>query len=57
MQVSLAEAFMWAKFQVKTLKYGFTAKVGSYRENSLKTRYLARKKLAGQTLFMICIVH
>jgi hypothetical protein len=57
MQASLAEAFMWAKFQVKTRKYGFAAKAGSYRENSLKTRYLARNKLAARTLFRIFIVH
>jgi hypothetical protein len=44
MQASLAEAFMWAKFQVKIQKYGFAAKVGCYRKKSLKTRYLARNK-------------
>jgi hypothetical protein len=32
MQASLAEAFIWTKFQVKTLKYGFAAKAGSYKK-------------------------
>jgi hypothetical protein len=48
---------MWANFQVKTLKYGFTAKAGFYRENSLKIRYLARNKLAAGTLFRVFTVH
>jgi hypothetical protein len=42
MQASLAEGFMWAKFQVKIQKYSCAAKVGCYRKKSLKTRYLAR---------------
>ncbi len=56
-QASLAEVFIWAKFHVKTRKYGCAGKVGSYRENSLKSRYLARNKLWAQTLFTVNIVH
>ena len=44
MQASLAEMFMWTKFQVKIQKYGFAANLRSYRENSPKPRYLAKNK-------------
>jgi hypothetical protein len=57
MQASLSETFMWAKFQVKIQKYSVGAKVGSYRENSLKTRYLVRKTPGARTIFMVDIVH
>jgi hypothetical protein len=33
MQASLADASMWAKFQVKIHKYSLAAKVGCYRKN------------------------
>jgi hypothetical protein len=33
MQASLAEAFMWAKFQVKIQKYSFATKVGTIEKN------------------------
>jgi hypothetical protein len=33
MQASLAEAFMWAKFQVKIQKYSSTAKWGAIGKN------------------------
>ena len=36
MEASLVEVYMWAKFQVKILKYNFGAKLGSCREYSLK---------------------
>jgi hypothetical protein len=36
MQASLAEAFMWAKFQVKIRKYDFAAKAGHSGELSHK---------------------
>ena len=42
MQVNLAATLMWLKFQVKILKYSITEKVGFYRENSSKTRYVTR---------------
>ncbi len=57
MQAILAEGFMWTKLQVKTLKYGFGTKAGSYRKNLRKTRYLDRNKLAAGALFRIFIVH
>ncbi len=41
MQASVAEALIWAKFQIKIQKYSFAAKVKCYRKKSLKTRYLA----------------
>ncbi len=57
MQASLAEASMWAKFQVKIKKYSFAAKVRCYRKKSLKTRYLARNKPETRTLFTIDTAH
>ena len=57
LQASLAEVFMWAKFHVKIRKYGCAGKVGFYRENSLKPRYLARNKPGGRTFFTIDIAH
>jgi hypothetical protein len=50
MHASLAETFMWTKFQVKIQKYDFYENVGSCRENWLKLRYLARNKLSGNIL-------
>ena len=57
MQASLAEVFMRAKFHIKIQKYGCAGKVGSYRENSLKPRYLARNKPGARTFFTIDIAH
>jgi hypothetical protein len=57
MQASLAEAFMWAKFQVKIQKYSFAAKVGCNRKKSLKTRYLARNKPETRIFFTIGTAH
>jgi hypothetical protein len=50
---SLAEVFMWTKFQVKIQKYGFAADVGLYRENSLEPVYLARNKLRARIIFTV----
>ncbi len=56
MQASLAEAFMWAKFQVKIQKYNF-AKVECYMKKSLKTQYLARNKPETRTFFTVGTAH
>jgi hypothetical protein len=57
MQASLAEAFMWVKFQVKIQKYSFAAKVECYRKKSLKTRYLVRKKPEIRTFSTVGTAH
>jgi hypothetical protein len=52
MQASLAEAFMWAKFQVKIQKYSFPAKVGSYRKkNQWKLDILPEKSQKSEFFF------
>ena len=57
MQASLAVMFIWTKFQVKIQKYGFAANLRSYRENSLKPRYLVKNKPETRTLFTIDTAH
>jgi hypothetical protein len=57
MQASLAEAFMWAKFQIQIQKYSFAAKVECYRKKSLKSRYLVRNKPETRTFFTLGTAH
>jgi hypothetical protein len=57
MQASLAETWGWAKFQIKIQKYSFSAKVGFYWKNSLKTRYHTGNMPGARTFFMVDIAH
>jgi hypothetical protein len=53
MQASLAEAFMWANFQVKFQKYSFAAKVGCYRRKITKNSISRQKQARNPNFFTI----